>query len=225
MGIVCKQCGYENPEGTTICEICGESLAEMTPASQPEQPVQQVQPVSEPVKPQTDVDNGAEYFVLCPESQTKTILPNGNVTRYFCAGCQKEHEIDGILWMIEKKEKSSPNNTVLAATEVQSEATGDNLWLEEVNSHFRIDIDKEGGTLGRYGKYGAEFFQSRGLLMVSGEHCVITNEFGNWVIRHVSKTNQTMYNNMILGANEPNLLENGKTLTLANAVSFTVRIG
>jgi predicted component of type VI protein secretion system len=61
--------------------------------------------------------------------------------------------------------------------------------------------------------------------MVSGEHCVITNEFGNWVIRHVSKTNQTMYNNMILGANEPNLLENGKTLTLANAVSFTVRIG
>ena len=103
--------------------------------------------------------------------------------------------------------------------------SGDVLWLEEVNSHFRIEIDKAGGTLGRYGKYGSEFFQSRGLLTVSGEHCIITNEFGNWVIRHISKTNQTKYNNMILGTNEPNLLENGKILTLANSVSFVVRIG
>lgn len=232
MGIICKQCGYENPDGTTICEICGESLGEMAPAPQP---VQQVQSTSTTIQPQGNDNNtrataaqveapandGNEYYVLCPESQTKTILPNGKVTRYFCEGCKKEHDIDGILWMIEKKESSVTDNPDTP----KDEPKGDNLWLEEINSHYRIDIDKAGGTLGRYGKYGAEFFQSRGLLMVSGEHCVITNEFGNWVIRHVSKTNQTMYNNMILGANEPNLLEDGKTLTLANAVSFIVRIG
>lgn len=41
-------------------------------------------------------------------------------------------------------------------------AAKDKLVLEEVNSHFRIEIDEEGGILGRYGKYGAQFFQSRG---------------------------------------------------------------
>lgn len=236
MGITCKQCGYENPEGSTICEICGESLVEIVESAPVVQPVQSF---NEPAQPQNVVNNmqattaqvgemvndGNEYYVLCPESQTKTILPNGRVKRYYCEGCKKEHDIDGILWMIEKREPAQSVTNSAPEVEAKSAKAGDNLWLEEVNSHFRIDIDKDGGMLGRYGKYGADFFQSRGLLMVSGEHCLITNEFGNWVIRHVSKTNQTMYNNMILGTNEPNLLEDGKTLTLANAVSFNVRIG
>ena len=226
MGIVCKQCGYENPEGTEICEICGEELSLTSSTSEQVQPQVNTNATQVTVaQTETQINDGSEYYVLCPESQTKTILPNGKVTRYFCEGCKKEHDIDGILWMIEKKENASTDNISSVCTEEKNAVKGDNLWLEEVNSHYRIDIDKEGGTLGRYGKYGANFFQSRGLLMVSGEHCVITNEFGNWVIRHVSKTNQTMYNNMILGANEPNLLEDGKTLTLANAVSFIVRVG
>lgn len=256
MAIICKQCGYENPDGSTICEICaeplqagGSSVLQATPQPVPQaipQPV--VQPVATPPVNQsvtpfagnteatieqvggipsdaTIVDDGNEYFIFCPESQTKTIVPSGNVSSFYCEGCKKQHEIDGFLWTIEKKEKQ---NTIVRSVNTATQASavkGDNLWLEEVNSHVRIDIDKSGGILGRYGKYGADFFQSRGYLMVSGEHCAITYEFGNWVIRHISKTNQTMYNNMILGANEPNLLEDGKVLTLANAVSFIVRIG
>ena len=129
------------------------------------------------------------------------------------------------MWTIDRKEKRGSEAGGVSLPNTQQGTKGNRLWLEEINSHYRIDIDELGGSLGRYGKYGAEFFQSRSLLMVSGEHCVITNEFGNWVIRHVSKTNQTKYDNKILEANEPNLLEDGKILTLANIVSFIVRIG
>ena len=53
----------------------------------------------------------------------------------------------------------------------------------------------------------------------------IRYEFNNWVLSHISRTNQTKYNGMILTANEPTLLEDGKLLTLANTVTFIVRIG
>lgn len=229
MSIICKQCGYENPDGSTICEICAEPLESGS--------IDSVQKENRPVKTQSIINQTAtvqqveesddryEYFVTCPESNTKTILPNGNVSTFYCEGCKKNHDIDDFLWVIERKEKDNKDFSGEVVDNTNDNQSGDVLWLEEVNSHFRIEIDKAGGTLGRYGKYGSEFFQSRGLLTVSGEHCIITNEFGNWVIRHISKTNQTKYNNMILGTNEPNLLENGKILTLANSVSFVVRIG
>lgn len=229
MSIICKQCGYENPDGSTICEICAEPLESGS--------IDSVQKENRPVKTQSIINQTAtvqqveesddryEYFVTCPESNTKTILPNGKVSTFYCEGCKKNHDIDDFLWVIERKEKDNKDFSGEVVDNTNDNQSGDVLWLEEVNSHFRIEIDKAGGTLGRYGKYGSEFFQSRGLLTVSGEHCIITNEFGNWVIRHISKTNQTKYNNMILGTNEPNLLENGKIITLANSVSFVVRIG
>ncbi|MCM1134759.1 MAG: FHA domain-containing protein [Clostridium sp.] len=226
--IICKQCGYENPEGSTICEICAEPLAaeEASASENTVQAAAAVPAAQATTAPQEEppVDDGNEYFVLCPESQAKTILPHGRVTSFYCAGCQKQHEIDGFLWNIEKraKQEAVAEDT---KTSTRTDTGSGRLWLEEINSHTRIEIDQEGGTLGRYGKYGSEFFQSRGLLTVSGEHCLITYEFGNWVIRHISRTNQTKYNNMILGANEPNLLEDGKALTLANTVTFVVRIG
>lgn len=229
MSIICKQCGYENPDGSTICEICAESLAENHSSQEPA--------VSAPIKEEPVINSAAtinqvegsndgyEYFVTCPESQTKTILANGELNTFYCEGCKKNHEIDGFLWVIERKKKENKDSSGSTDNKAMETPSGNVLWLEEVNSHFRIEIDKTGGTLGRYGKYGSEFFQSRGLLTVSGEHCVITNEFGNWVIRHISKTNQTKYNNMLLGTNEPNLLEEGKILTLANSVSFVIRMG
>lgn len=214
-GILCKQCGYENPEGSEICEICAEPLTAVSPAvTEAPQPIQQT-------APQNPSPVGVQYYVMCPESNTKTFLADGNVKKFFCEGCKIEHEIDDFLWTIETAEAGE-------AAEVPAEAAApkeDRLWLEEVNSHFRIDIEKTGGTLGRYGTFGAQFFQSRNLLMVSGEHCAISYEYGSWVLRHVSRTNQTKYNGAVLEANQPNLLQDGKILTLADAVSFVVRIG
>ena len=230
--IKCKQCGYENPEGEFFCEMCAEPLSVEVPTANLNVPSAPA-PISPPPvqqRPQTTIpqvtashSSGREYYVLCPESQTKTILPNGTVTKFFCNGCRKEHMIDGFLWQVE----SRAIQNVSAVNEPQTAkapAKENHLYLEEVNSHFRIEIDKEGGTLGRYGKYGADFFQSRDMRTVSGEHCGITFEHHSWVLRHMSRTNQTKYNGMILSSGEPVLLENGKILTLANTVSFVVRI-
>lgn len=212
-GIICKQCGYENTLGSSVCEICAERLEQEQQEVQSSVQQQIIQQQSQQLAQQPEV----EYYIQCPESQTKTVLTSACATKYFCEGCKREHEIDGFLWVIEKRDLT--HNASMITTK------SNYLWLEEVNCHARIEIDQAGGTLGRYGKYGAEFFQSRELLMVSGEHCMITYELGNWVLRHISKTNETKYNHMILGSNEPNLLEDGKILTLANAVSFVVRIG
>ena len=239
MSIVCKQCGYENPDGAVICDVCAEeldtaSVPQMVYTPQPQAaPVQEVPVQTAPVQSApvqaspaaTGGDDGREYFVFCDESKTKTVIADKNATSFFCEGCKKQHEIDGILWMIEESVKEPANAAASTVTQAQSAPKGDNLWLEEINSHVRIDIDKTGGTLGRYGTFGSEFFQSRNLLKVSGEHCLFTYQYGTWVIRHVSRTNQTMYNNMILAANEPTVLEDGKILNLANAVTFIVRIG
>lgn len=228
----CKQCGYENPDDAVVCEICAEPLGNAGESAAVQQAVPQGN-VGAPAaradaveEAGTTAEDGNEYFVICPESQTKTMLPGGNVTTFYCQGCKKQHEIDGILWSIEKRAKAqAPTFSNVTQQQQQPAPKGDNLWLEEINSHVRIDIDKAGGTLGRYGTYGADFFQSRGLLVVSGEHCRISYQYGTWVLQHISRTNPTMYNNMPLTANEPIALEDGKVLTLANTVSFIVRIG
>ena len=240
--IICKQCGYENPVGSMICEMCASEL-EYTLSDAGAQVIQQatvvglgkvdemqsksiaeLQQTSQQTSQQTDVSSGGgyEYYVLCPESQTKTILPGSAVADFYCVGCKRQHEIDGFLWNIERRKAEPVDES--ACIQVPTSTKGDTLWLEEIVSHVRIEIDKEGGTLGRYGKFGAQFFQERNMLTVSGEHCIITNEFGDWVIRHISNTNDTKYNNMVLGKYEPNLLEDGKMLTLSNAVTFIVRI-
>lgn len=234
MAIICPQCGFENPDGTEICEICAEALrpAAAAPVSAPAPapvpvpaavPASTVQTVAQSVRTPED---DREYFVFCPESQTKTVVPDGNVQRFFCEGCKLEHEIDNFLWTVEMRSKDDGNTPPAAETVPRTDTPqGDALWLEELNSHFRIDIEKPGGTLGRYGTFGAQYFQQNQLLTVSGEHCRISYEYGSWVLRHISRTNQTKYDGKILGANEPNLLEDGRILTLANAVSFVVRIG
>ncbi len=222
--IICNQCGYANPEGSERCEICDEPLVatldvvnQASPTT-PDLPTQQQQ--AEPKQEAAVAETGIEYFIICPESQTKTIVPNGSVSSFFCEGCKTEHIVDGMIWQIEERRLS--NDSVIQAN--QQQPSNDRLCLEEMVSHHTIEIDKLGGSLGRYGKYGSEFFQSRGMNTVSGEHCTIAFEFGNWVLRHVSRTNQTKYDNRILESYEPTVLSDGKILTLANTVSFIVKI-
>ena len=211
--IICKQCGFPNPEGSVRCGICDEPLM----AAVVEKKAAPVPPPAAVVK-ETAAGSGYQYFVLCPESQTKTVVDGPNVTSFFCNGCKREHVVDDIIWQIERGE-------AVAVSPTPEQEKEHALRLEELTTHYVIEVDQAGGILGRYGKYGAEFFQSRGMLTVSGEHCAIyADEYGNWVLRHISRTNGTKYEDRLLDANEPVILENGKMLTLANTVTFVVRL-
>lgn len=229
-GILCEQCGYMNPEGSIECEICAEPLKLTTPMAAPAVEAvvpsysNQVQTVRQNDVPEM-IRQDVECFVMCPESSTKTVVEGPNVMKYYCEGCQVDHYIDGMIWFIESRKIAAAPATVAAPAVQQTAPRGDNLWLEEVNTHFRIDIAKPGGTLGRYGNFGGDYFLSRGMNTVSGEHCLFRYEFNNWTLTHISRTNQTKYNGMIMSSNEPTLLEDGRMITLANTVSFIVRIG
>lgn len=225
-GILCKQCGYMNPEGVMECEICAEPLGVIAPAAPAAAP-EQAQPVQCSAPP-ADSDPNVEYFVICPESATKTVVEGPNVGRYYCEGCQLEHDIDGMIWVVESRTLSggaAPGQQAAAPAAQPAAPKRDELWLEEVNTRFRIDISKPGGTLGRYGDFGGDYFLSRSMHTVSGEHCLFRYEFDNWTLTHISRTNQTKYDGIILSSNEPTLLADGKMITLANTVSFIVRIG
>lgn len=215
--IICKQCGFPNPEGSVRCGICDEPLVQENVQKEAV-----IVPDSTPASASNGpTGEGYQYFVLCPESQTKTVVAGPNVVSFFCEGCKREHIVDDIIWQIERGEA-----IVASASTAPQKTDKCGLKLEELTTHYVIEVAQTGGTLGRYGKYGAEFFQSRGMLTVSGEHCAIySDEYGNWVLRHISRTNSTKYEDRVLGANEPVILENGKMLTLANTVTFVVRIG
>lgn len=222
--IICSQCGYSNEEGSTVCFICDNPL---TPSEQTgkvtEKPVEKSEKT---VQNSPEKDSG--YYVYCTESGTKTKVENENVTEFFCTGCQKTHIVDGFIWSIEKEEtlqKETRSDDGDFTETCAKKVTDGKLHLEEQYSHFTIEIDRDGGTLGRYGKYGADFFQSRNMLTVSGEHCYITYELGNWVIRHISHTNKTKYNGMTLESNQPVMLSDGGKLVLADTVTFIVHIG
>ena len=133
MSIICKQCGYENPDGSTICEICAEPLESGS--------IDSVQKENRPVKTQSIINQTAtvqqveesddryEYFVTCPESNTKTILPNGKVSTFYCEGCKKNHDIDDFLWVIERKEKDNKDFSGEVVDNTNDNQSGDVLWL------------------------------------------------------------------------------------------------
>lgn len=214
--IICRHCGFPNSADSVNCEICDEPLVPAAPAPQTAQPTAQ-QVASAPRNP------GREYFVVCPESNHRTVVADENQTYYYCAGCGKEHEIDGFIWVIESADVTPAAQVpVQAAPQVAPRLN--RLTLEELRFHQRIEIAPQGGTLGRYGDFGADFFQRNNLLYVSGVHCAFQQQYGNWCIQHMSRTNQTAYDGQILDHDQVYLLEDGKLLTLANCVTFIVHI-
>ncbi len=213
--IICKHCGFPNSADSVNCEICDEPLAPAAPA-----PQAAPQPVA-PAAPAAPQNPGREYFVVCPESNHRTVVASENQTHYFCAGCGKEHEIDGFIWVVESVSVAPQTQSAPAP---QPQPRLNRLSLEEMNTRQWIEIAPQGGTLGRYGDFGADFFQRNNLLYVSGVHCAFRQQYGNWCIQHMSRTNQTKYDGQILDHDQFYLLENGKVLTLANCVSFIIHI-
>ena len=112
------------------------------------------------------------------------------------------------------------------ATAAQAGLMGNRLVLEDIDTGKQIEISKAGGTLGRYGTFGADYFQTdpRGG-WISGEHCRITySEDTGWMLEHLSRTNDTVYNSRKLEHGYQERLRDGKLLVLANKMTFRIRM-
>lgn len=245
MSKVCKVCGWENEDSDKVCAMCNTDLSDVASSNNdridvaPSFPnpmeekegmtVAQVKTVAQSENPQSKmISNGKRFVVNCENSRTKTIVESANITSFYCEGCKEEHQIDGFFWTVQEEEGlvQAPTSTIVETTiEQVSSGSGQHLVLEDADTHVKIEIGSEGGTLGRYGTFGASYLQSdpRGR-MVSGEHCRFKYEYGRWSIEHLSRTNDTVYNGRKLEHGYEEAIRDGKIITLANAISFIVRI-
>ncbi len=244
MSKICKVCGWENEDGDKICAMCNAELDDAivaeknTGVSSPSSDrsnekenvtVAQIKTVKQTEGTKQQVTSSAKrYVVNCENSRTKTVVDSPNITSYYCEGCKEEHQIDGFFWIVQEEEEPSVANEQtenISVNKLESIGNGDRLILEDVDTHEKIEISSAGGTLGRYGTYGSAYLQGdpRGR-MVSGEHCRFKYEYGRWSIEHLSRTNDTVYNGRKLEHGYEEGLRDGKIITLANVISFMVRI-
>lgn len=201
------------------------------------------QPESAETKP-----SGKRYYVHCDDSQTDTYLDDPEAkydkasNTFFCKGCKKIHTIDGFFFSIQEKvESSGENSSVLdkskniasltneaqSAVDVKvmkSNMSGDHVSLTcDTMNGMKITVPQEGGIIGRYGTISPDFFQN--FPKISGEHCrIYKNEYGKWMLQHLSHTNDTEYDGILMNHEKPSVLSDGKKITLARFLTFTVHI-
>lgn len=232
MSIECKVCGYENEDDRKYCEICNTDLSDFMDVVEPEKSLAEPfpQPYAEKETHKINVYGTKKYYVSCENSRTKTYVESDSISSYYCEGCKEEHQIDGFFWIVQEELTESENITsdshkADSVIEQVNRTSGQHLLLEDVDTHFKIEISSAGGTFGRYGTYGSEYLQSdpRGR-MVSGEHCRFKYEYEKWTIEHLSRTNDTVYNGRKLEHGYEEAIRDGKIITFANAMSFMVRI-
>ncbi len=231
MSVKCPICGYINPDGSAVCECCFAALSE-TEVSKPEEDHAEKKEDPAETEETAEQEDQYEYYVNCPESSTQTVLKNGEAATFFCRGCNEEHTIDGLIWRIERREKpgktkvsskrEKPTRDEVSGTVTSSEPK--RLRLKVKGSDQTIEIGPEGGTLGRAGDYGSDFFLSRNLMMISRIHCELRFRDGNWIVIRRS-SNDTVFNNRKLEPMEPATLINGRELVLADCITFEVLIG
>lgn len=242
MSITCSKCDFVNDDNELFCVVCHHPLQAETNAA-PVHPIMAEERVNTlPQTPVKMVSPGGKYYVICEECRGKTYVNGPDITSYFCQGCQKEQFIDGIFWTVEEEQTQEepmtepaplPGHVAAAqpaiaqtATTVQTGSMGNRLVLEDIDTGRQIEISKAGGTLGRYGTFGADYFQTdpRGG-WISGEHCRITySEDTGWMLEHLSRTNDTVYNSRKLEHGYQERIRDGKLLVLANKMTFRIRM-
>ena len=244
---ICKECGYELEDNEIECPNCGEVFAESE-----EKNIKKIDDDKNNKKTEKDIEKNIEKEEEKREetkSQSKTgkMLARCNVTgfeveinegetEFYCEDCQEEHSIDGEMYVainLEKEEKIEEIEEKRKEREEQKEKnlkTEKKFEEESLYLLFRgnetefIKIPKTGGTVGRYGDYGAKFFNDRYMQTVSGEHLKIDYRGGDWIIEHLSKTNDTEVNGEKMEYESPIILKDGFKITLAKRIVFTVRI-
>lgn len=246
---ICKECGYELEDDEIECPNCGEVFAESE-----EKNIKKIdddknnKSIENNKKTEKDIEKNIEKEEeKREETKTGKMLARCNVTgfeveinegetEFYCEDCQEEHSIDGEMYVainLEKEEKFEEIEEKRKKREEQKEKnlkTEKKFEEESLYLLFRgnetefIKIPKTGGTVGRYGDYGAKFFNERYMQTVSGEHLKIDYRGGDWIIEHLSKTNDTEVNGEKMEYESPIILKDGFKITLAKRIVFTVRI-
>ena len=246
---ICKECGYELEDDEIECPNCGEVFAESE-----EKNIKKIDDgknnisIENNKKTEKDIEKNIEKEEeKREETKTGKMLARCNVTgfeveinegetEFYCEDCQEEHSIDGEMYIainLEKEEKIEEIEEKRKKREEQKEKnlkTEKKFEEESLYLLFRgnetefIKIPKTGGTVGRYGDYGAKFFNERYMQTVSGEHLKIDYRGGDWIIEHLSKTNDTEVNGEKMEYESPIILKDGFKITLAKRIVFTVRI-
>ena len=246
---ICKECGYELEDDEIECPNCGEVFAESE-----EKNIKKIdddknnKSIENNKKTEKDIEKNIEKEEeKREETKTGKMLARCNVTgfeveinegetEFYCEDCQEEHSIDGEMYVainLEKEEKIEEIEEKRKKREEQKEKnlkTEKKFEEESLYLLFRgnetefIKIPKTGGTVGRYGDYGAKFFNERYMQTVSGEHLKIGYRGGDWIIEHLSKTNDTEVNGEKMEYESPIILKDGFKITLAKRIVFTVRI-
>ncbi len=227
MSVKCSICGYINPDGSAVCECCFAALSETEVSRTEEDHAEKEEDPEETEEEIAGQEDQYEYYVNCPESSTQTVLKNGEAATFFCRGCNEEHTIDGLIWRIERREKTGKAKNPVREKPAPDTATTTEqkrLRLKVKGSDQTIEIGPEGGTLGRAGDYGSEFFLSRNMMKISRIHCEFKYPDGNWIVIRRS-SNDTVFNNRKLEPMEPATLINGRELVLADCITFEVLIG
>ena len=246
---ICKECGYELEDDEIECPNCGEVFAESE-----EKNIKKIDDgknnisIENNKKTEKDIEKNIEKEEeKREETKTGKMLARCNVTgfeveinegetEFYCEDCQEEHSIDGEMYVainLEKEEKIEEIEEKRKKREEQKEKnlkTEKKFEEESLYLLFRgnetefIKIPKTGGTVGRYGDYGAKFFNERYMQTVSGEHLKIDYRGGDWIIEHLSKTNDTEVNGEKMEYESPIILKDGFKIILAKRIVFTVRI-
>lgn len=240
---ICKECGYELEDDEIECPNCGEVFAESE-----EKNIKKIDDDKNNKKTEKDIEKNIEKEEeKREETKTGKMLARCNVTgfeveinegetEFYCEDCQEEHSIDGEMYVainLEKEEKIEEIEEKRKKREEQKEKnlkTEKKFEEEALYLLFRgnetefIKIPKTGGTVGRYGDYGAKFFNERYMQTVSGEHLKIDYRGGDWIIEHLSKTNDTEVNGEKMDYESPIILKDGFKITLAKRIVFTIRI-
>ena len=231
---ICKECGYELEDDEIECPNCGEVFAESEEKN--------IKKINDD-KNNKSIENNKKtekMLARCNVTGFEVEINEGE-TEFYCEDCQEEHSIDGEMYIAinlekeekieerqekrkeKKRKKREEQKEKNLKTEKKFEEESLYLLFRGNETEF-IKIPKTGGTVGRYGDYGAKFFNERYMQTVSGEHLKIDYRGGDWIIEHLSKTNDTEVNGEKMEYGSPIIFKDGFKITLAKRIVFTVRI-
>ena len=198
--VICKVCSFENIENSSLCENCGTELIE------------------------NDVKCDEEFFVRCEDCRTETVVESKDQDNFYCEECGENKTIDGFSHSVLVRKVDQSYSELQSEAEPVPTLIKQDLILEEIKSKHQITIDRDGGTVGRYGDFGADFFRENNMLMISGEHILISYNQGDWYLEHLSNTNLTLIDNIVLEKGLKFKLYDESSIKLAN-MTFKVVLG